>query len=81
MSVLRGCPYSAGSQKNVPDTSFIDAKTKADMFTATKCFVLRYIKDLVCHCLLLSYQKVRLGHGLRPVEMINVSMGTYYVAN
>ena len=49
---------------------------------------LRYIKDWVCHCLLFSYQKVRgcsifqsnhviimtLGHGLRPVKMIILTL-------
>ena len=51
---------------------------------------LRYIKDWVCHCLLLYYQKVRgwsffqsnhvifmrLGHGLRPVKMIILKLSS-----
>ena len=51
-------------------------------------FGLRYIKDWLCLCLLLSYQKVRgwsifhsnhvismrLGHGLRLVEMVILTL-------
>ena len=39
------CPYYQGVRmkralrKNVPDTSFIDTKTKTDLFVATKRFV------------------------------------------
>ena len=50
--------------------------------------ILRYIKDWLCLCLLLSYQKVRgwsifhsnhvismrLGHGLRLVEMVILTL-------
>ena len=36
MSVLSGCPYKAGSVK-VRVTCITDKRTKADIFTATKC--------------------------------------------
>ena len=35
-SYYPGVRIKGGSQENVPDTCFIDTKTKADVFTATK---------------------------------------------
>ena len=36
VSLLSGCLYQAGFQKNVADTCFIDTKTKGDVLGATK---------------------------------------------
>ena len=43
--IIRVSVLLAGSQKNVPDTYFIDTKTKADMFTATKRCVIATIAN------------------------------------
>ena len=63
-------------------------KTMENIRNRVDVRLLRYIKDWLCLCLLLSYQKVRgwsifhsnhvismrLGHGLRLVEMVILTL-------